>query len=300
MVYCKIQINFVPIYNNLDDYNMFFNDTTIITNNITMPKLALGTWCMSAQEAAESVKYALKIGYRHIDTALAYSNEEGVSQGILNSGIDRAQIFVTTKIPAEVKSVEGAIQSIKTSLKNLNIGYIDLLLIHAPMPWNEIRGAKRYFKENLDVWGVMEKFYAEGTVKAIGVSNFKNNDLDNIIRNSEIPPMVNQIKVHPGSSAAVTLKGTLSRNITAMAYSPLGHGKTLSNPFILQLAQKYNVSPAQLCIKYVLQKGCCPVVKSSNHTHIESNANLDFTINDDDIKFLSCLGTIKNLKKHKL
>lgn len=279
---------------------MFFSETTIIPNKISMPKLALGTWCMSAQEAAESVENALKIGYRHIDTALAYNNEEGVSQGILNSGIDRKQIFVTTKIPAEVKSVEGAIQSIKTSLKNLNIGYIDLLLIHAPMPWNEIRGAKRYFKENLDVWGVMEKFYAEGTVKAIGVSNFKNDDLDNIIRNSDISPMVNQIKVHAGSSAAVTLKGTLSRNITAMAYSPLGHGKTLSNPFILQLAQKYNVTPAQLCIKYVLQKGCCPVVKSTNLQHIESNANLDFTINDDDIKFLSCLGTIKNLKKHTL
>lgn len=278
---------------------MIFEDSMLLTNNVEMPQLALGTWQIPQNETAGCVADAISVGYRHIDTALAYGNEKGVGDGIRMSGVDRSEIFVTTKVPAEIKSVEGTIESIKTSLNNLDLEYIDLLLIHAPMPWDLMRGAKRFFKENLDVWGVMEKFYAEGRVRAIGVSNFKNNDLDNIINNCKIRPMVNQIKVHPGSSAAITLKGTQERELVPMAYSPLGHGKTLTDKYVVELAQKYNVSPAQLCIKYSIQKGCCPVVKTTNIDHMRTNGNLEFTISDDDMKFLSCLGTMKNLKKNQ-
>jgi len=265
-----------------------------------MPRLAFGTWQIPESEAARCVADAISVGFRHIDTALAYGNEAAVGEGVRNSGIPREEIFVTTKVPAEAKSVEGAIESIKTSLRNLNLGYIDLLLIHAPMPWDQIRGAKRYFRENLDVWGVMERFYAEGLVRGIGVSNFKSNDIDNIIRNCKELPVVNQIKVHPGSSAAITLKSTIDKGLVPMAYSPLGHGKTLGDPYILDMANRYGVSPARLCLRYTIQKGCCPVVKAASIEHMRDSGNLDFVIGDEDMRLLSCLGTMKNLKKHTL
>ncbi len=277
---------------------MIYDETVKLQNGVVMPKLVYGTWQIPAADTIDCVSAALKTGYRHIDTALAYGNESGVGMAIRKSGIPREQIFVTTKVPAEIKSVEGTIESIKTSLNNLNLEYIDLLLIHAPMPWNLIRGAKRFFKENLEVWGVMEKFYAEGRIRAIGVSNFKANDIDNISANSKIAPMANQIKVHPGSSAAITLKATQERGIVPMAYSPLGHGKTLSDKYVIELAEKYGVSPARLCLRYSLQKGCCPVVKTVSEERMRENGELDFAISDNDMKFLSCLGTMKNLKKH--
>ncbi|MCQ2251811.1 MAG: aldo/keto reductase [Bacteroidales bacterium] len=277
---------------------MLYKETVTLQNNIEMPRIAYGTWQIPDPEVAECVCNAIKAGYRHIDTALAYNNEQGVGSGIRKSGIDRSEIFVTTKIPAEVKSVEGTIESIQTSLKNLKLNYIDLLLIHAPMPWAMIRGAKRYFSENIAVWGIMQKFLAEGKVRAIGVSNFNDQDLQNILKNSNIPPAVNQIKVHPGSSAAVTLKSTLSKKIVPMAYSPLGHGKALGDKYIMEMAKKYGVTPAQICLRYSLQRDCCPVVKTVDPSRMAENLDLDFAISNDDVKFLSCLGTMKNLKKN--
>ncbi len=278
---------------------MIFSDKEILHNKVEMPKLAFGTWQIPDSDIERCVSEAISVGYRHIDTALAYGNEAAVGQAIRKSGVPREDIFVTTKVPAEVKSVEGAIESIKESLRNLNLGYIDLLLIHAPMPWDEIRGVKRYFKENLEVWGVMERFCLEGQVRAIGVSNFKPNDLDNIVRNCREYPAVNQIKVHPGSSAAITLKATLDKGIRPMAYSPLGHGKALVNPYVVDMAARYGVSPARLCLRYTIQKGCCPVVKAADSAHMMDCGQLDFQISDEDMKMLSCLGTMKNLRKNE-
>lgn len=277
---------------------MFFSEKVLLSNKVEMPRLAFGTWQISPSDTFDCVSEAIKVGFRHFDTALSYGNEAAVGMAIRKSGIPREEFFVTTKVPAEVKSAEGADGAIRESLYNLDLGYIDLLLIHAPMPWEEIRGAKRYYKENLDVWGVMEKLYAGGSIRSLGVSNFQPSDVNNILKNCNDLPMVNQIKVHPGSSAAVTLRAAAEKGIVPMAYSPLGHGKALSNPYVVEMAERYGVSPARLCLRYTLQRGCCPVVKSTNPAHMADCGNLDFVISDDDMRFLSCLGTMKNLKKY--
>lgn len=206
-----------------------YNEMNILQENFTMytgvniPKIGLGTWQIDDSEAERVVTAALKNGYRHIDTALAYGNEVSVGNAVRNSGIDRKSIFVTTKIPAEVKTYDEAKQSIRQSLKNLNIDYIDLLLIHAPKPWSEMfkpEITKTYNEENLQVWKAMEEAVAEGTVKTIGVSNFSILELQNITNNSKTKPAVNQVRFCIGDKKEELVTYCQQNNILVEGYSP--------------------------------------------------------------------------------
>lgn len=172
------------------------NECYELNNGVKIPKLGLGTWLIDNDKVVDVVKDALEVGYRHIDTAQAYENEEGVGKAIRESGIPREEIFVTSKIAAEEKTYDDAYQSIVESLKKLGLDYLDLMIIHSPEPWAEFRGEKRYFEENKEVWRALETAYKEGKVKAIGVSNFLKDDLENILSSCEIKPMVNQILTH--------------------------------------------------------------------------------------------------------
>ncbi len=269
----------------------------ILNNGVKIPKLGLGTWQMSEAEAEEATLNALKLGYRQIDTAGAYGNEAGVGRGIKRYGIKREEIFITTKIQAEIKTAEGAAEAIENSLKSLDTDYIDLMLIHAPMPWDEIcyrkpRPSHRYEKENVAVCKVMEKYLASGKLRAIGVSNFEIHDILNIIENTSVKPAVNQVRCYIGHTPRKAIDFAKEQGILIQAYSPNATGRLLSDETATRLAKKYGVTVPQLAIKYDLQLGTQPLPKTTNVLHMEENCKLNFDISSEDMQILESLGTV--------
>ncbi len=259
-----------------------------LSNGVKIPKVGFGTWQVkSGEEAYKSVALALKNGYRHIDTAAAYQNEESVGKAIKDSGIPRTEIFITTKLPAEIKKYEEAKATFLKSIELLGVDYIDLYLIHAPWPWNEM--GKDYSKGNVEVYKVLEEFYLKKKIRAIGVSNFAPKDIENILNNCEIVPHANQIGYFIGIDQSETINFCKERNIFIEAYSPLGIGYLLTNEDIKKTADKYQVSSAQICLRYLLQKGVAPLPKSTHENRIIQNTELDFEIEEEDMKFLDTI-----------
>ena len=273
---------------------MITSETYTLANGVTIPKLALGTWLIPDEEAPAAVKAAIEAGYRHIDTAQAYENERGVGEGIRKglreSGLPREQIFLTTKVAAENKSYEKAAASIDESLKKLDCGPADLIIIHCPQPWAEFRGEKRYFAENKEVWRALEDAYMAGKAKAIGVSNFLIDDLMNILDGCRIRPMVNQILLHIGETPTALLEFCRQEGILVEAYSPIAHGAALKSEEVAKMAARYGVTIPQLCIRYTLQLGTVSLPKSTKPEHIRSNAQLDFVISPEDMAALELIG----------
>lgn len=261
----------------------------ILSNGIKIPVLGLGTWFIDDDKAEQAIISAAKIGYRHIDTAQAYGNERGVGAGVKNCGIPREELFVTSKVAAEAKTYDAAAKSIDESLEKMGLSYIDLMLIHSPQPWAEWRDEKRYFEENIQVWKALEDAYTAGKVKAIGVSNFLIDDLENLLANCKIKPMVNQLLIHVGNTPTALIEFCQKQNIVVEAYSPIAHGEALKNETIAAMAQKYGVSIPQLCIQYVLNLGTVALPKTSNPKHMQDNAELDFTISNSDMDILRAL-----------
>ncbi len=264
------------------------NDFFTLANGVKIPVIGFGTWQIPSGDIAyNSVSVALKAGYRHIDTAQAYGNEASVGQAILDSGIPRSEIFVTSKLPAEIKSYDKAVRRAQFTMKQIGLDYIDLYLIHAPWPWTEI-GAD-YTKENIAVWKAMEEFYQSGKTRSIGISNFNVRDIDAILENSRIRPMVNQIKLHISHPQEEIVSHCVKNDILVEGYSPLATGRLLNNKEIGRIAEKYGKSVAQLSIRYVLQKGALPLPKSTHPEYIRHNLDVDFEITAEDIKFLDGL-----------
>lgn len=255
-----------------------------LSNGKIAPALAYGTWLIKNEDAAECVRTALEVGYRHIDTAQAYGNEKGVGEGIRQSGLPREEIYITSKVQAEIKDYEKAKKSIDESLARLGVDYIDLMLIHCPQPWLLYGNKrKRFFKENIEVWRAMEEAYEAGKLKAIGVSNFAIDDLENIINNCKIKPMANQILCHIGKTPINVIKFCQENDIVVESYSPIAHGRILKDKKLKALAEKYGVSVAQICIKYTLQLDTISIPKASSRAHIEDNFKLDFEISKEDM-----------------
>lgn len=268
---------------------MILDESYILSNGVKIPKLGLGTWFIDDDKAEQAVKEAINIGYRHIDTAQAYGNETGVGAGIRNCGIPREQLFVTTKIAAEEKTYNDAAKSIDTSLNKMGLDYIDMMIIHSPQPWAEWRGEKRYFDENKEVWRALEDAYKAGKLKAIGVSNFLISDIESLIKDCEIKPMVNQILTHIGNTPMKLIDYCNEQEILPEAYSPIAHGEALKNKAIADMSAKYGVSVAKLCIKYILELGMIALPKTSNTCHMKENAALDFNISNEDMEILKDL-----------
>lgn len=270
------------------------NETYTLSNGVKIPKLGLGTWFIDDDKAEDAVKEAVKLGYRLIDTAQAYGNECGVGEGVLNCGLPRNEIFVTSKVAAEAKSYESAAASIDETLSKMGLDYIDMMIIHSPQPWAEFRIEKRYFKENKEVWRALEDAYTAGKIKAIGVSNFLQDDLENILADCKIKPMVNQILLHISNTNTELVDFCNKNGILVEAYSPIAHGEALKNDAITAMAKKYGVSTAQLCIRYVIQLGTVALPKTGNPVHMKDNANVDFEISDEDMKALKEMEHIDN------
>ena len=271
---------------------MICDEVFTLSNGVTIPKLGLGTWEIADDKAAQAVRDAVKIGYRHIDTAQGYRNEGGVGEGVRTCGIPRKDIYVTTKLEAAIKDYDEAKAAIEGSLEKLNIEYIDLLLIHSPQPWTDFRGGN-YDEGNRAAWKAMDEAYTAGKLRSIGVSNFEQADLENLLSSGMTAPMVNQILVHIGNTPTKLIAYCQSKNILVEAYSPIAHGEMLKNRELGGIAAKYGVSVPQLCIRYAQQLGTLPLPKTGNPEHMKENAAIDFVISDADMKTLKNAEPIK-------
>jgi diketogulonate reductase-like aldo/keto reductase len=269
---------------------MILDETFTLSNGVKIPKLGLGTWMIDDHKVANVVREAAQIGYRHFDTAQAYANERGVGDGLRASGVPRDELFVTTKLEAGCKTYSDAKVAIDGSLTKLGFDHVDLMIIHSPQPWSNFRQSEHYFEGNLEAWRALEEAYAAGHIRAIGVSNFQQIDLDNILDNGTVRPMVNQILAHVANTPFDLIDYSRSRNILVEAYSPVAHGAILDNRELAALAEKYGATIAQLCIRYCLQLGMLPLPKTTNAKHMRSNAAVDFEISADDME------TLKNAK----
>lgn len=261
---------------------------TILTENYTLsngleiPKLGLGTWFIDDDKAADAVRAAVEIGYRNIDTAQAYGNERGVGEGVRTSATARDDLFVSTKLAAEIKDYDGAVAAIDGSLAALGLEHIDLMLIHSPQPWDDFRGGD-YADGNRQAWRALENAHNAGKIRAIGVSNFQQHDLENILATATVVPHVNQLLVHAGNTPSELIAYCESKQILVEAYSPIAHGEILENPVVQAMAEKYGVTVPQLCIRYTLQLGTVSLPKTANPEHMRSNAAVDFEISEADM-----------------
>lgn len=265
-------------------------DTYKLNNGIDIPWVGFGTWqTPSGEVTVNSVKKAIETGYRHIDTAAAYKNEGSVGQAIKESGVNREDLFVTSKLWNTERGYEKTKAAFEQTLKELGTDYLDLYLIHWPAVsaqfdnWEEI---------NLETWKAMTELYKDGKIKAIGVSNFKTHHLEALVQ-TEVKPMVNQIEYHIGHTQDDIVDFCKKHDILIEAWSPIGSGRLLEDATLKEIAQKYDKSVAQLSIRYVLQNGVLPLPKSVTPERIEENTHLfDFEISDEDMKKLDAMENV--------
>ncbi len=279
---------------------MILNETYTLANGMHIPKLGLGTWFIEDSKAAAAVCTAVKQGYRLIDTAQAYGNERGVGEGVRACGIPRKDLFVASKVAAELKTYEGAAASIDETLARMKLDYLDQMIIHSPQPWKEFRDKKRYFEENRQVWRALEDAQAAGKIKVIGVSNFLQDDLDNLLSTCRVRPMINQILLHIGCTDFTLLEFCRVQGIQVEAYSPIAHGEALKNSVIVDMAKKYGVSPAQLCIRYVIQLETVALPKIADTGHMADNAAVDFELSQTDMEKLKHMDPIRDYGKFSI
>ena len=250
-----------------------------LANGVDIPSIGFGTYKLGEeQEVIDKVKLALNLGYRQIDIASFYGNEEGVGKGIAESGIDRKDIFLVTKLWNDDHGYEETINAFNKSIKKLGVDYLDLYLIHWPN------------KLNSETWRAFEDLYKEGKVKAIGVCNFKIGHLEELKKTAEIMPMVNQVELHPQSSKEYLLDYCNDNNIQLVAWSPIMRGRIFSNELIIGLSEKYKKTIAQIVLRWHIQRGIIPIPKSSNEGRIKENLDIfDFELSADDMNAINSL-----------
>jgi len=256
-------------------------DTTVLGNGVRMPWLGLGVWKVTeGQEVEHAVRTAIETGYRSIDTAAVYGNEEGVGRAIRDSGVPRDELFVTTKVWNADQGYDSTLAAYEQSLGKLGLDYVDLYLIHWPV--------KGKYK---DTWKALEHLYEQGRVRAIGVSNFHVHHLDDLLQDAVVKPMVNQVEYHPRLSQRPLLAYCQKNGIQMEAWSPLMQGKELiSHELLVGLGQKYGKSPAQIILRWDLQNGVVTIPKSVTPSRIRENADIfDFQLSAEDMALIDGL-----------
>lgn len=263
-------------------------DTYTLANDVQIPCIGFGTWqTPDGETAINSVKAALKAGYRHIDTAACYGNEASVGQAIKESGVPREEIFVTSKVWNTERGYEKTLAAFETTMAKLDLDYVDLYLIHWPAAANQFENWKEI---NAQTWRALEELYIKGKVKAIGVSNFLPHHLEALLEGAKVVPMVNQIEYHPGFMQAESVAFCKAHNILVEAWSPLGTGNVLNNETLIMMAQKYSKTVAQICIRWVLQHGLLPLPKSITESRIIENTEVfDFELKEEDMAIIDAI-----------
>ena len=269
-------------------------ETYTLANGVTIPKIGFGTWQIAeGEEAYNSVSFALKAGYTHIDTAQIYGNEVSVGKVIADSNLAREDIFLTTKLWNDKHDYELAKTSIDESLERLGVDYLDLLLIHWPNP-KALRENDAWKAGNAGARKAMEEAYKEGKVRAIGVSNFMQHHLEALIETAEIVPQVNQILLAPGCNQEDLVAYCQERDILLEAYSPLGTGSIFGNKDVEAVAKRNGKSVAQVALRWSLQKGFLPLPKSVTPKNVKGNLDIfDFDLSEEDMAVLDKIQGIK-------
>ncbi len=259
-----------------------------LNNGVKIPKIGFGTWQIPAGDTAyQSTLYAIKCGYRHIDTAYVYGNEESVGKAIQDSGVPREELFITTKLPDYVKNYEDTFLYFEKSLTALKTDYIDLYLIHAPWPWKEV--GKDCTEGNIEAWKAMIELYKAGKIKAIGVSNFHVKDIQGLVDATGVWPAVNQIRYFIGNTQPEITNFCQAHQVLIEAYSPLATGELLEKEELKRIANKYQKTVAQICLRYCLEKNTLPLPKSTHAERISANLDLNFKITEEDMMQLDDL-----------
>ncbi len=262
-----------------------------LNNGVEIPVLGFGTWkAHDGEEAYQAVLTALEAGYWHIDTAAVYGNEEAVGKGIKDSGIKREDLFVTSKLWNTNRGYEQTKKAFQETLDRLQMDYLDLYLIHWPA--NEKQFGDDAAKINAETWRAMEDLYNEGKIRVIGVSNFMPHHIAELMKTAKVAPAVDQIEVHPGWPHTEEIKYLQAHNILVEAWAPLGGqgAKVLTNPTMIQIADKYQKTPAQVCLRWILQQGILPLPNSVHKERMISNQNIfDFELTDEDMRKINLL-----------
>lgn len=263
-------------------------DTYRLLNGVEIPCIGFGTWqTPDGDVAVNSVKCAIQAGYRHIDTAQAYGNEEGVGEGIRQGGVPREELFITTKLWNTNHTYDLTMRTFEESLKKLGLDYVDLFLIHWPNP---AMYRNRWEQANAESWKAMEELYEAGKIRAIGISNFRQHHIEALMKTAKIKPMVNLIRLCPGETQDELVEYCKAQGMVLEAYSPLGNGKIFEVPEMKALADKYGKSIAQICIRWGLQQGYLPLPKSVTPSRIEDNLKVfDFELTDADVQLIANL-----------
>lgn len=262
-------------------------ETKTLCNGVEIPAIGFGTWMVKdGEEVRRAVKTAIQCGYRHIDTAAYYFNEKGVGEAVAASGVPREELFITSKLWNTERGYEKTKAAIQKTLDNLKFSYLDLYLIH----WPASEGRFPDWKElNLGSWRAITECYKAGILRAIGVSNFKKHHLEPLME-TEAPPMVNQIEIHPGYHQKELREYCAANQILVEAWSPLGRGRVLEEETLKELAEKYHKSTAQICIRWCLEIGVLPLPKSVTAERIKENLQaFDFTMEQADVERISAL-----------
>jgi len=259
-----------------------------LSNGVQIPCVGFGTWQVeNGHVAVRPVRAALDCGYRHIDTAAGYGNEESVGAAVRESGIPREEIFITSKLQNGMHGYENTLAAFEQSMKNLGTGYLDLYLIHWPNP---IRFRSRWQEANAGTWRAFEELYAAGRIRAVGVSNFHPHHIEELMKTAKVRPMVNQIRLCPGDTQAEVAAYCRANGMLLEAYSPLGTGKIFHVPAMQALSQKYGRSIAQICIRWSLQRGYLPLPKSVTPERIKENADVfGFELSPEDVQAIADL-----------
>jgi Aldo/keto reductases, related to diketogulonate reductase len=257
-----------------------------LSNGVEIPCIGFGTWqTPNGDVAVSSVFGALEAGYRHIDTAQMYGNEESVGIAVKKSGIDRSDIFITTKLSNSVRGYRQTLDAVEQSLKKLDTAYIDLFLIHWPNP---VKFRDRWQEANAETWRALEELYDAGRIRSIGISNFRPHHIEELMKTAKIAPMVNQIRLCPGDTQDEVVDYCRARGMLLEAYSPLGVGKIFEVPEMRKLAEKYGKSVAQICIRWSLQRGYLPLPKSVTPSRIRENTEVfDFELSPEDVRLIA-------------
>lgn len=258
-----------------------FNDSLTLRNGVKIPCMGFGTYKAADGESTQVIRTAIECGYRYFDTASFYGTEPFLREAIKESGISREEFFIASKLWKDEMGYDNAKKAFERTLKNLGTEYLDLYLIHWPLPTS---GYKDWKTLDRETWRALEELYKEGKVKAVGVSNFLPHHIENLLKICEISPMVDQIEFHPGYTQDAVVNYCREKGIIVQAWSPIGRGRVLEDSLILGLAEKYKVSAAQICLRYAVQKGIIPLPKSSSAERMRQNQDIfSFEIEKEDM-----------------
>ncbi len=263
-------------------------DKLVLSNGVQMPGIGFGTWQVPTDSTLENaVSAALKLGYRFFDTAQIYGNASAIGRGMLLSDLPRAEIFISSKIWTSHRSYDGVMRAFTDIIEQLKTTYLDQLLIH----WPATQGEPMIWQsQNAGTWRALEDLYEQGAVKVIGVSNFLPHHLVPLLARARIRPMVNQLEIHPGYPQFAAVNFCFKQNIAVQAWSPLGRGGLTHHPLLIELGEKYGVSPALIALRWSLQHGFIPVVKALDAEHMKSNLDaFGLTLEDEDMTRLDTM-----------